>query len=553
MDKKNMRYIRLFLLTVLLCALGSCDFLSLDETTVHTKEDIFSNFQRTKQFVNNIYAELPDGLNEIDGAMRASASDDAEEVRDLSDVQKFNDGSWSANQPIDAQWSDMYSGIRAANRFLEEAEGRTFDDYRYNTDYEQMMRQFELFPYQVRFLRAFFHFELIKRYGDVPLVTSVLDLDEVNSIQPSSFDEIVEFIVDECDAVIPHLPPSYTRVPGRESGRVTRGAAMALKARVLLYAASPLHNSEGDVAKWERAAKASKAIIDSSYYALDNSYGSTVNNRLSNELIFERRLPATNDFERSNFPLGFEGSEPGTSPTQNLVDAYEMQSTGLGINESESGYDPSNPYDGRDPRLDETIIYNQSRWKLRRVEVWNGGRDGPPQERATKTGYYLKKYVVERVDLEPNNTTEAIHTWVLFRYAEVLLNYAEAMNEAYGPENPAEMGMTAREAVNRVRRRVDMPDFPSGMTKEAFREKLRNERRVELAFEDHRFWDLRRWKIGPQTTDIYGMEITRNEDGSFDYERKLVEERVWGDRMYLYPIPQSEVFINESLQQNPGW
>jgi len=127
------------------------------------------------------------------------------------------------------------------------------------------------------------------------------------------------------------------------------------------------------------------------------------------------------------------------------------------------------------------------------------------------------------------------------------------MNEAYGPDNPADMGMTAREAVNQVRARVNMPAFPAGMSQSAFREKLRNERRVELAFEDHRFWDVRRWKIGPSTTEIYGMDITRNDDGSFNYERTLVEERVWQDRMYLYPIPQSEVFKNEALQQNPGW
>ena len=161
--------------------------------------------------------------------------------------------------------------------------------------------------------------------------------------------------------------------------------------------------------------------------------------------------------------------------------------------------------------------------------------------------------MIEEISISPPQTTTRTHTWVVFRYAEVLLNYAEAMNEAYGPSNPAGMGLTAREAVNRIRQRAGMPDFPTGMSKADFREKLRNERRVELAFENHRFWDIRRWKIGPSTTDIYGMEITRNQDGTFDYERELIEERVWNERRNLYPIPQGELAKNQTLQQNQGW
>jgi hypothetical protein len=172
---------------------------------------------------------------------------------------------------------------------------------------------------------------------------------------------------------------------------------------------------------------------------------------------------------------------------------------------------------------------------------------------ATPTGYYLKKYVIEGINLEPPNVTQVEHTWVLFRYAEVLLNYAEAMNEAYGPEDAAGMGMTARAAVNEVRQRAGMPDFPAGMTKEEFRSKLRNERRVELAFEGHRFWDVRRWMIGDQTTDIYGTTIGFNPFGGYTYEKTLVEEREFNDNMNLFPIPQTEIYKNPYLEQNPGW
>jgi hypothetical protein len=193
-------------------------------------------------------------------------------------------------------------------------------------------------------------------------------------------------------------------------------------------------------------------------------------------------------------------------------------------------------------------------WKGRKVQIWKGGLDGPPKPGATKTGYYLKKRVIENVDLLPDHTTTANHTIVVFRYGGTLLGYAEAMNEAYGPENdPEGYGMTARQAVDEVRARSGMPDFPSGMNKTAFREKLHNERRVEMAFENQRFWDVRRWKIAPSTQqDIRGVKVTKSGD-QFTYKVESVEHRHWDDKMYLYPIPQSELFLNPDLKQNPGW
>lgn len=193
-------------------------------------------------------------------------------------------------------------------------------------------------------------------------------------------------------------------------------------------------------------------------------------------------------------------------------------------------------------------------WKGKTVQSYVGGLNGMPITNASKTSYYLKKYLIESINLTPNNTSSKEHTWVLFRYGEVLLNYAEAMNEAYGPENAATLGMTALSAINMIRQRAGMPNFPSGLTKDAFRKKLRNERMVELAFEDHRFWDIRRWKIGQETTDIYKMEIKPNSSGSgFVFEKKLLEVRPFEDRMNLYPKPQSELNKNKNLEQNIGW
>lgn len=548
-----MKYFRYYFFFILFLV-GGCDFLNYDETLKQSKDEVFNDFGRSKQFLTNIYSQIPNGFNQVDNAMRSSATDDAEEIQELSNIQKFNDGTWSAVQILDSNWSALYTGIRSANRFLEEFDIERFNDRKYNQDYEQMVEQARLYLYQARFLRALFYFKLVKRYEHAPLITKTLTTDEANNVQPSSYEEVTSFIVAECDSIIPHLPVSYMSVPSQETGRATRGAAMALKARSLLYAASPLHNTSGDIEKWKEAAEASKAIIDSSWYSLENNYSNVVNNRNSNELIFGRRRESSNSFEHDNFPIGYEGAQQnGTAPTQNLVDTYEMQSTGMSIEESGSGYDPEHPYQGRDPRLKKTIIVNNSQWKNRKVQIWRGGLDGLPQQGATETGYYLKKYVIESINFSTTPNTTQIHTWVLFRYGEVLLNYAEAMNEAYGPDDPADLGMSAREAVNKIRRRANMPDFPAGMTQVDFREKLHNERRVELAFEDHRFWDLRRWKIGPSTTDIEGMEIMQNDGASFSYQRTTIEQRVWEERMYLYPIPQAEIFKNEALQQNPGW
>ena len=547
------RRIHISILVLSLAFFGACDYLDYDESSYLLEDQVFSDFGRTKQFLTGIYAYLPDGFNPIDGAMRSSATDDAIHVWKNSNIHKFNDGSWSAVQPLDNVYGTMYRGIRAANKFLVETEGQTFEDQKYNEDYGDQMKQFRLYPFEARFLRAYFYFELAKRYGSLPLVTETLSPEEANAVSPVPFDTIVQFIVNECDVIADSLPSSFHQLPNGETGRATKGAAMALKARALLYAASTLHNEAGTSEKWASAAEAAYDVIYLGIYELEGNYKDLFNNPLSAELILGRRESESNTFERNNFPVGYEGGNTGTCPTQNLVDAYEMQGSGLAIYMDGSGYDPNFPYLNRDPRLNETILKNGDAWKGKNIETWYGGANAQPKPNASLTGYYIKKYVIESINLTPTNTTQKNHTWILFRYAEILLNYAEAMNELYGPEDPATYGISAVEAVNAVRSRAGMPDFPAGMSKDEFRLKLRNERRVELAFEDHRFWDIRRWEIGKQTTDIYGVVITENVFGGLVYSKTLIENRLYEDRMNLYPIPESELFINSNLSQNTGW
>lgn len=558
------------IVSILFFTLTNCEDLDYDETSFNRKETVFNEFARSKSFLTGIYSYLPTDYNSIDGAIRATATDEAEHVNDLSNVQKFNERSWSAIQPLDNVWNNMYAGIRASNLFLQESEGQTFQELFYNNstgnDYKDIILQYRNYPFEARFLRAFFYFELAKRYKSVPLVITVLTAEEAVNVEQASFEEIVAFIVSECDAIAAVLPTNYENFSSaKETGRATKGAALALKARVLLYAASPLHN-ESDLVLWQKAASAAKAVMDLNIYSLASTYTSNFNITTltpSPELIFERREAASNGFERRNFPIGYEGGGTGTCPTQNLVDAYEMRATGLPITTNGSRYNPLFPYNGRDSRLSSTIIFNNSIWKSVGVETFIGGKNGLPITNATKTGYYLKKYVIEAVNLDPKlgavSTRE--HTWILFRYGEVLLNYAEAMNEAYGsPEiAPPGGGMTALQAVNLVRRRANnVPafNFPTGMSQANFRTKLRNERRVELAFEDHRFWDVRRWKIGKETENIYAMDITRDavDFNKFYYSPKILEVRTFDDRMNLYPIPQSEIIkSNFKLKQNPDW
>lgn len=531
----------------------SCHYLDYDELQKYQGSMAWADRYRIRDALAGLYGMVGD-LNNAGDAPRSTASDDAVEANDFSTIHKFGDGRWSAVNTVDDRWYRLYYGIRGANDFLEHFSLDSLDSHKYNDDYSQIIESFRSYPYQARFMRALFHFRLLRRYGHIPIVTHTVSMDSVNHLQPSSYEEVTDFIISEIDDIASQLPVDYHNEPFLETGRATRGAALSLKATALLYAASPLHNPSNDLSKWEAAAGAFHDIIDKGWYSLDPDFDHLFNTTTSPGVIFDYRFPTTNYFERDNFPIGYEGSNKnGVNPTQNLVNAFEMQATGLPISDPASGYDPANPYEGRDPRLAETVLYNNAMWKGRKVQIWRGGLDGPPKPGATKTGYYLRKRVIENVDLLPDHTTTAHHTIVVYRYGGILLGYAEAMNEAYGPENdPKGYGMTAREAVNEVRARSHMPDFPMGMSKDAFREKLHNERRVEMAFENQRFWDIRRWKIGPSTEDIKGVKITRSGD-SFTYQVETVEHRQWDDKMYLFPIPQSELFLNPDLEQNPGW
>lgn len=565
---KLSKFIWLIIMTPFLIA-GCDSFMDTNIETRYPENEVFVNYERMSKAGYGVYTFMFNqfGFNRVSSAMLASACDEADHADVNSTVHRYNTGTWNASSNPEDSWGNLYIATRRANLFLELSADYKNILYRDTLNpqnkeqYKYNVRDIEWLRAEVRFLRVYCHFELIKRYGGVPIMDKSTD-DENTLVnkERDSFDDCVKFIVDECNTIIPLLKDTWVDFDSDKwRGRATKGAAQALKARTLLYAASPLNNPSNDQKKWDEALKAAHDIITSGLYSLHTNYRGLFN--LGNgsdgnpEVLFAVQRWNENTFEKYNFPIGYDqGGQATTCPSQNLVDAYEMKTTGMPIGEPGSGYDSENPYDNRDPRLGMSVIVNNSTFKGRPAECWVGGIDGIDRTKGTTTGYYLKKYVNENLDLAQNQTS--VHSWILFRYAEVLLNYAEAMNEVFGPESKNGYSMTAKAAVDRVRQRngIAMPTLPPGLTQAEMRERIRNERRVELAFEEHRFFDVRRWKIASLTenTPLMAMKITKEQDNSFNYLVVKVEDRVFYDHMYLYPLPVAEV-LKGSLTQNPGW
>ena len=568
-----MKPIRSFLcVCAALAGLSGCENLDRELLTDITGQQLIRSYDYTLNRVNSLYTNIPAGYLQIDGAMTASATDEAEHTLETSSVQKFNNGSWNAIDNPDNQWANFYQGIRKANQFLIATDSVNLDQYRLDpapsaqTVYQNRLNDIKRWKYEARFLRAYFYFELVKRYGGVPIVSQIYAVDDnFQATRRNTLAECIQYITAECDSAAKNLPLTYAAT---DLGRATRGAALSLKSRTLLYAASDLFNTPtwaagyantdlislggGDrQARWKAAADAAKAVIDlaGTGYAIHSNYRNlfVTNSYTLPEIIFSRRNGSSNEFEKTNYPIGYDLGNSGTTPSQNLVDAYEM-SNGTKFDWNNPVH-AANPFANRDPRLGLNIILNNTTYKGRPVEAWAGGRDGKGIVNATKTGYYLKKYVNENLNLLLGNTS--VYSWDLFRLAEIYLNYAEALNEA-SPGNA-----DIKTYVDKVRTRtgVALPALPTGLSQAEMRERIRNERRVELAFEDHRGWDVRRWMQGPQYlgAPLMGVDITKNADGTFTYKPMVVETRVFEPKMYLYPIPQGELNASKGLVQNPGW
>jgi len=590
-----MKKIAIYITSALL-AIGnfSCsDYLNKEVDLTLSDDQVFSSYENTRGFLANVYTYLPDafaGYNDgqFRGASRDCMTNNALSFWNVHYYQSVLTDSYSA---VDDPFSNDYwprdlRAIRAANQFLKNARASVIGNSEKAGDdnhlYDRNMAE-------ARLLRAIFHFDIACWFGDVPIIGNdengapiVFDPGntEAMNMARTNCADALKWIADECDAVKDILPYRYSNET-ENWGRVNGAAAYALKSRALLYRASPLHNPSNNVSYWQEAAQAATDMINknntqSARYQLYTTTDNNVNKNYyecfittpyyNNEYILSRSIWNTNVIELSIAPCGFSGTVTSygrTNPTQNLVDSYETIN-GLPIDQDPS-YNPQNPYVNRDPRLEQTILHHGSIWgdplqeEQRPVDVsYPDGIDYQALHGGTITGYYTKKFLNNMSFKSPSNFN---HACPIFRYGEVLLNAAEAINEVSGPDQ-------AYQYVNQVRARVGMPPY-KGMTQDQFRERIHNERRIELCFEDQWFFDERRWKLFEnqnvtseknlpyykQAYNIYGVTVTPAASTVYTYGPAQVHPtRAFNiPKNYYFPIPDADIKKAPNLKQNPGW
>ena len=564
------------------------DFLNKQPSNELTEEEVFSDWSLMVEFHNDTYNFLRNGACRIKDSWLDAATDLAETSYSTGGVRTtFNIGNYygeAGAAELTETWEHYYRGIRKCNMTISRINSVPKDPSLSDTRYEEDKLNYTS---EARFLRAFFYWELFLRYGAIPVVTEVLDPDGNLLSQYTHRPTVKEYVVDfilkelkECEAGLLSYDDAWNS--GR-AGRVGQPAARAFYSRIMLYMASPRYSAESGIT-WQQAADAAKSFIDDyaenfSLFTANDTGGNTLGveaytNALlrtayqgnNKEVIFYRNdvVIGWNDIQNDT-PVG-EGGNGGLCPSQNLVDMYDMtdgsspfaqyDATGAPVYNgltpainAASGYNDANPWANRDPRLTATVLYNGVAWGNGIINVVSGQRDNPiGNTNSTPTGYYVRKYIPEAI-LSAEHSQTAYRLWTIIRYAEILLNYAEALNEAQGPN--AEV----YNALDQIRHRAgisgnvaDRSDLTS--SKDNMRNFIHKERTIELAFEEHRTWDVRRWNVAVQALarPVYG--ITVSTDGTIT--RKVAQNRVFEDKMYLYPIPEGEVWKTD-IENNPGW
>ncbi|WP_229209102.1 RagB/SusD family nutrient uptake outer membrane protein [Dyadobacter sediminis] len=444
-------------------------------------------------------------------------------------------------------WGRSYRSIREINYALA-----NIDKVPMSEEKKKMLRG------ELQFIRAFRYHDLIRNYGGVVLMGDKVseisdDLTSQDLFNRADIKASIDYATAQLDEAAALLPESNDNNTWK-LGRATKGAAMALKSRLLLYAASPLYNA----GTWQQAAAAAKAVMDMNKYSLyTGGYGSLFTTTDNPEIIFGRLYAVGARhvcLEIANGPNSYN-AWGGNVPLQNIVDDYEMMD-GTKITDAKTSYDPQNPYKNRDPRFYATILYNGATYRNSIIETYTPGgkdsKDGPSNWNTSKTGYYLRKFMNDNLPIDNPWDVAGTQTWIYFRYAEILLNYAEAQNEAAGPD------ASVYAAINAVRQRVGvaMPAIPAGLTQAQMRERIRNERRIELAFEEHRFYDVRRWKIAPEKENkpAYGIEIGKNGTAYTYKQKEALTGKSFTEKQYWLPIPRAEIQAsNNKLTQNQGY
>lgn len=572
----------LFLALFLLASCKKDGFLGQTSTSNLTEETVFKDSANTVGFLAGIYANVgfsasasrftygPNAFNQTPNGGLDASSDEAEVFNSGgSTALAWETGTINAAVATDDAYRTCYTNIRSVNQLLKNLPKTPINAFNKG-----------LIKAEARFLRAWYYAILLKHYGGIKLVgDSIYTYTDKIPVTRDTYEACVNYITAECDAAAQVLANTQT---GVNYGRASRGACLALKARVLLYAASPLFNGQsltgtkndavlgyptGDRERWRVAMDAASAVIGTGAYSLyvDNAtkpgfgFQTLFTLRYNTEYIFQLMRPTGNSDLEGLFQPPSRTGRNGAFPLQGLVDAFPM-SNGKAITDPTSGYDPQNPFANRDPRLDYTVIHDQTLLQnrlasgLSPVNIYQGTFNGVGTGQdavhiGTPTGYYTNKMLAPNaVSQDFTHVTDRVLP--LMRYAEVLLNYAEAANEYDGPTG------AVYSAVEAIRQRAGLNPYqlPAGLSQTAMRDIIHNERRIELSFEEHRFWDVRRWKVAETTDNIQtmGLEVNRN-GAAVNYVQFPVRKRNFRTAMYLWPIPQAEVAKSPELIQNPGY
>ncbi|MBC9797182.1 RagB/SusD family nutrient uptake outer membrane protein [Sinomicrobium weinanense] len=618
---RTRKHLYTLLLVLLSCAILSCeDYLDVDPDFGIAEDDVFSEYESARGYLDNCYEVLLDIHNwqsQYLGRSNINAlSDEAGVIFNMSRiVNVINTGSW-INRGAEGEigwtgtgtpsWNqgkvigNAFYAIRIANKVIER-----IDDIPNMTqeEYDHLLGQ-------AYFFRAWYTFQVIQRMGGMPRLDKAFGPDDDVDLPRLTYSENSEFIMEDLDKAIALLPGAWEDA---EYGRANKVAAMAVKEMAALYAASPLMQNGLESTQYlpygqEWSERAAEYAHDVLAYIDEGAGGARV--RLMNgneyEFIFYSegaqvteesiwyRLDAGKRDQGRGFrvfylPQYFCGNNTGsdqtayTNPTQNIVDMFEVLNNGRAypISDPRSGYDPQNPYANRDPRFYNNILVPGEEWGVNQSgkpiyqELYVGGRDWNRTVNSSWTnarqlsGYMCKKFIWPEANGYSWQYRKYSVNTIYIRVSQVYLDYAEAMNEAYGPDSdPKGYGMTAVDAVNIIRNRVGMPDVRSELTasKETFRDKIRQERAVELMWENHRWHDLRRWMIAEEvfSDPIRGVranppaghkQVTDKSTLDFSYEVTdlTTEQRVFDLKHYWYPMPQADALNLTNLKQNPGW
>ncbi len=586
----------------LLLAVSSCeDYLDKEFDAAQSDEKVFGDETMTRGFMADLYNYIPNGLTIYNDDQRTASSRDCMTDNAVCfwglHYYTFvaNDAYTSTNHALTGFWGTDTKAIRACSQFIENADPTVIGNAELANNDDS--RLYDRNIQEAVLLRALAHFDLVGWFGDAPIIDHVLSVSESSALTRAKAGDVLQWVANQCDNVIAsgRLPLRYSN-EASNWGRVNGCMAYALKSRALLYKASPLNLSKTTNAvsaedAWKAAATAADEAIEkciASGYKLNGTEGNydtssegdyykvfASDPTQSNEIIFGAQVAFNTQVEKMLLPFGFKGSSFSsagrTNPTQNFVDAYETIN-GLPIDQ-DPAYDAAKPYDNRDPRLDQTIFHQGSFFGQagttagRNVDVREDEGDdlgAAGEAGGTHTGYYLKKWCY---NIDINNASNVPHSWILFRFGELLLNSAEAHFNVYLLNGSTSDLNTALENINKVRARAGMPAY----TKENITlERIQNERRVELAFEDHRYFDQRRWmlfegvtssneKAKPyyqQMLNIYGVTVTgtvASPTYTFGSSKANSTRTFITPKSYLFPIPYTETKAAPGLGQNEGW